>query len=73
MGDHQAQLSRDLRASPQALAVIERLTDAEAAELLTMFHQARERQSQELETAQQQALDRLPGMLRGPVRKILLG
>jgi hypothetical protein len=74
MGDDaRAELVRELKAEPPAQAVIAKLSDEDAARLLTLFRQARQRQDQSLLAAQEQALRFVPAPMRGPVRRVLLG
>lgn len=55
---------------PEGLAT---LTDEERSELAGLVHDARRRQSQALDGAIAQALDIVPRLVRGPVRRILFG
>jgi len=49
------------------------LTDAQLREFTDLLHAAKARQSEALETAVEQALEIVPRMARGSVRKILFG
>jgi hypothetical protein len=49
------------------------LTDAELRSFTDLLRAAKGRQSEALESAVEQALEIVPRMLRGPVRKILFG
>ena len=60
-------------AGPDLDDVVERLSDEEAAELLTLFQEARRTQGQAVSSAIDDALNHVPRPLRGTARKILLG
>ncbi len=49
---------------------LKKLTDAEAADLAQAIRAARRRQAQALDQAANRALDRIPRLLRVPIRKI---
>jgi hypothetical protein len=49
------------------------LSDAELTEFAAILRVAKRRQSQELEAAVEQALDIVPRLLRGTIRRILFG
>lgn len=53
------------------LAVLDELTDAEAAELLTMYDAAREEAASDLLASLDKSLQHVPRLIRGPVRMIL--
>ena len=52
---------------------LEALTDEELTDIVDRLHDAKLRQSEALEVAMEQALEIVPRLLRGPVRKILFG
>ena len=52
---------------------LETLTDDELTDLADRLHDAKLRQSRELDAAIEQALEIVPRLMRGPVRKILFG
>lgn len=49
------------------------LAPEDLADLARALEQARRRQSADLHEAMRRSLDHIPGLLRGPVRKLLLG
>ena len=53
------------------LTVLDELTDAEAAELLVMFEEARSQAMTDLLASLDESLRHVPRLLRGPVRAIL--
>lgn len=53
------------------LAVLDELTDAEAAELLVMFEDARSQAMTDLLASLDESLRHVPRLLRAPVRAIL--
>ncbi len=53
------------------LAVLDELTDAEAAELLEMYDAAREEATTDLLASLDESLRHVPRLIRGPVRMIL--
>ncbi len=55
---------------PDGLA---KLTDAQLSAFTGMLREAKQRQSGALESAVEEALEIVPRMVRGPVRKILFG
>ena len=55
---------------PDGLAT---LTDEERSDLAERLHDAKRRQSQALERGIDEALEIVPRLVRGPVRKILFG
>jgi hypothetical protein len=57
----------------QAQLPLTALSDADAAELLALYHAAVQQQRAAMKTAQEQSLRLVPALLRGPVRKILGG
>jgi hypothetical protein len=63
-------LAEELRAAPPA-GLIAALEDAELRALTDAIRDARQRQSAALRAAGDQALDRLPRLIRGPVKKIV--
>jgi hypothetical protein len=64
-------LEPELRGSaPEGLDV---LTEAELTEFAGVLRAAKRRQSQELEAAVEEALDIVPRLLRGTIRRILFG
>jgi hypothetical protein len=52
---------------------LEQLTDEQLRAFSTLLQGAKQRQSEALEAAAEQALEIVPRMLRGSVRKILFG
>jgi hypothetical protein len=52
---------------------LERLTDEQLTDVAQRLREAKERQSQALDAAIEEALDIVPRLLRGSVRKILFG
>ena len=54
-------------------AGLEQLTDAQLRAFTDLLHEAKQRQSQALRSAVEEALEIVPRMVRGPVRKILFG
>jgi hypothetical protein len=52
---------------------LDALTDAQLRAFTGLLRDAKRRQSEALESAVEQALEIVPRMLRGPVRKILFG
>ncbi len=52
---------------------LETLTDEELTSLAGVVRDAKRRQSQALDGAIEQALDIVPRLVRGPVRKVLFG
>jgi hypothetical protein len=52
---------------------LEQLTDAQLGAFTDMLREAKRRQSGALETAVEEALEIVPRMVRGSVRKILFG
>ncbi len=52
---------------------LEALTEDELIELAAIVKTAKRRQSQELEVAVEEALDIVPRLLRGTIRRILFG
>jgi hypothetical protein len=52
---------------------LEALTEDELTAFASVVRGARRRQSQELEAAVEQALDIVPRLLRGTIRRILFG
>lgn len=56
--------------APDGLAT---LTDAQLQDFTERLRDAKRRQSGELQAAVEQALEIVPRMVRGPVRKILFG
>lgn len=49
------------------------LTDEELTDLADLLHDAKQRQSEALEGAIEEALGIVPRLVRGPVRKVLFG
>ena len=62
-------LTEQLRECPPA--GVGGLEDVHLAHLASAIHSARQRQAQQLQAASAQALDRVPRVLRGPVKKIV--
>jgi len=56
--------------APDGLAA---LADAQLRAFTDLLHDAKRRQSEALESATEEALEIVPRMVRGPVRKILFG
>jgi hypothetical protein len=54
-------------------AGLEALTDAQLSGFTDALHGAKERQSAALRSAVEEALEIVPRLVRGPVRKILFG
>ena len=52
---------------------LEALADGQLTDVADRLHQAKQRQSQALDAAIGQALEIVPRLLRGPVRKVLFG
>ncbi len=52
---------------------LERLTDAQLGAFTGVLRDAKRRQSDALQAAVEEALEIVPRMVRGPVRKILFG
>ncbi len=52
---------------------LERLTDEELSDLADCLHDAKLRQSQSLDDAIEEALEIVPRLLRGSMRKVLFG
>ncbi len=52
---------------------LERLTDEELSDLADRLHDAKLRQSQSLDDAIEEALEIVPRLLRGSMRKVLFG
>jgi hypothetical protein len=52
---------------------LEGLTEDELSEFAVVLRQAKRRQSQELEAAVEAALDIVPRLLRGTIRRMLFG
>jgi hypothetical protein len=52
---------------------LEQLTDAQLRAFTDLLHHAKLRQSEALESAVEEALEIVPRLVRGPVRKILFG
>lgn len=69
-GEAKADLERELGPGLRAL---DRLSEEDAATLLTLFRDARRTQGQTVDTAIEEALGHVPKPLRGTARKILLG
>jgi hypothetical protein len=70
--------AKALRALEDALggrppAGLEALTDAQLRAFTDLLRETKQRQSRGLEAAVEQALEIVPRMVRGPVRKILFG
>jgi hypothetical protein len=63
-------LAEELKAAPPA-GLVAALEDAELHALTDAINDARKRQSAALRAAGDQALDRLPRLVRGPVKKIV--
>jgi ferritin-like metal-binding protein YciE len=61
-------LEEQLRAT--APTGVQKLTDAELADLAEAIRAARHRQAQALDQAAERALGRIPRLLRGPIRKV---
>lgn len=61
------------RLGEQVADVLDRLSDAQAAELLTCYREAVDGQRAAMVTAQEQSLRLVPALLRPAVRKILGG
>lgn len=57
----------------EELAAVDGLTDEQRAHLAALIAQARERQSRELHEAAEQALSMVPRLLRGTVKKLVMG
>lgn len=69
--DARRALERELGGrAPEGLST---LTDEELTHLADLLHDAKQRQSQELDAAIEQALGIVPRLMRGPVRKALFG
>lgn len=70
-----AKAIRDLEAELGGRAPdgLEGLTDAQLRAFTDALHEAKQRQSAALSSAVEQALDIVPRLVRGPVRKILFG
>lgn len=64
---------RDALGKAPPKGAIAALGERELAELARAVSTARERQARELDAAIEGALGRIPRLLRGPLRKILLG
>jgi hypothetical protein len=69
MADSQ-KLARLLRSPPEKLDFLEPLTAAERQQLAGDIEQARQAHSQHIRGAMAEALDHLPWLLRGPVKKL---
>lgn len=69
MSEAHATLSTQVGSTP----VIALLTDEEAAMVLTMYSRAKERHSDRLDTAIDDAMQVLPRLIRIPARKIVFG
>jgi hypothetical protein len=52
---------------------LEALTDAQLRAFTDLLHAAKQRQSEALQSAVEEALEIVPRMVRGPVRKMLFG
>lgn len=63
-------LARELGVSPPA-GVLGALSDAELQALVDVIHSARRRQSAATRAAGDRALNNLPWIVRGPVKKII--
>jgi hypothetical protein len=67
--DGVAALTAQLRGTPPA--GVARLSDGDLHHLASAVQTARRRQAAELDAAGQQALSRIPRLLRGPIRKVI--
>ena len=59
--------------APPPPGLAERVHDAELADLARLVRAARARDSAALEAATANALDHVPRLLRGPIRRLVLG
>lgn len=67
--DALSQLTEQLRTDPPE--AVGALSEAQLTHLSSALQAARRRQSEALQAAAAQAFDRIPRLLRGPVRKIV--
>lgn len=70
-GGAKADLQFELGAGPDGFPVLGRMSDQDAALVLTLFREARRRQELELSAAQREALGHGFRMMRGAARKLL--
>jgi hypothetical protein len=70
-GDGSSALEAQLRDQPSS--AVGGLADAHLSHLAEAIHAARRHQAAELSTASKQALDGVPRLLRGPIKKIVGG